>query len=375
MKFNIVLASIIAGLVGGVAGTVATLSISPHNSRTAAYADNLDDQQRIIEAVKHAEPSVVALNVSANGTRIVPTNPFGLLFGAPSGEKIVHSQVVASGSGFVFDKSGLILTDDHVIHGAQKITVVFSNGDKIPGTIFGEDPTTDIALVKVNDYAKLPPPLELGDSSTVQKGQWTIAIGEPLELLQTVTVGVASAIGRNEQITGEDGVQRSFKNLLQTSAPINPGNSGGPLLDADGHVIAINQSVAEPAQGIGFAVPANSIKTSVASIQQHPGALRETEKGFLGVQLIPVNNDVRSKLHYKGVGAVVAGAIAGSPAATAGLRPGDVIQQIDGKKVADPNGVIKIISGLKPGQVAHMRIWRSGKTQNVNVHLTTRPMG
>lgn len=374
MKISIVLVSVMAGLIGGVAGTVATLSVSPHSARMA-YADNLDDQQRIIDAVKHAEPSVVALNVSANGTRIVPTNPFGLLFGAPSGEKIVHSQVLASGSGFVFDKSGLILTDDHVIHGAQKITVVFSNGDKIPGTIFGEDPANDVALVKVNDYAKLPPPLEFGDSASVQKGQWTIAIGEPLELLQTVTVGVASAIGRNEQITGEDGVQRSFKNLLQTSAPINPGNSGGPLLDVDGHVIAINQSVAEPAQGIGFAVPVNTVKTSVASIQEHPGALRVPEKGFLGVQLIPVNNQVRSKLHYKGSGAVVAGAITGSPAANAGLRIGDVIQQIDGKNVAGPQGVINIISGMRPGEVAHMRVWRNGKTQNVNVHLTARPVG
>ena len=277
--------------------------------------------------------------------------------------------VVASGSGFVYDKSGLILTDDHVIHGAQKITAVFSNGDKIPATIFGEDPSSDIALVKVNDYAKLPPPLDLGDSSTVEKGEWTIAIGEPLELTQTVTVGVASAFGRNEQITGEDGVQRSFKNLLQTSAPINPGNSGGPLLDVDGHVIAINQSVAEPAQGIGFAVPVDMIKTSVALIQQHPGASNAPQNGFLGVQLIPVNNAVRSKLHYKGSGAVVLGAITGSPAANAGLRTGDVIQSVDGKATANPEAVIKIISGLRPGQIAHVRIWRSGKTQNVNVHL------
>ncbi|HTX02875.1 MAG TPA: trypsin-like peptidase domain-containing protein, partial [Candidatus Acidoferrales bacterium] len=288
MKSNIVLVAVLAGVIGGVSGTVATLNFAPHR----ALADNLDDQDRIIDAVKHTEPSVVALNVTANGTRIAPTNPLGLLFGAPSGERVVPFHEVASGSGFVYDKDGLILTDDHVVHGAQKITVVFQNGDKIPGKIFGEDYKDDIALVKVDDYAKLPPPLELGDSAAVQKGEWTIAIGEPLELTQTVTVGVASAFGRNEQIEGDDGVQRTFRNLLQTSAPINPGNSGGPLIDLDGHVIAINQSVAAPAQGIGFAVPASVIKTSVASIEAHPGVIKTAPNGFLGVQLIGIDNQV-----------------------------------------------------------------------------------
>jgi serine protease Do len=371
MKPNVVLVAILAGVIGGVSGTIATLNFAPHR----VLADNLDDQQRIIDAVKHSEPSVVALNVTANGTRIAPTNPLGLLFGAPSGEQVVPFHEVASGLGFVFDKDGLILTDDHVVHGAQKITVVFQNGDKIPGKIFGEDYNNDIALVKVENYAKLPPPLELGDSAAVQKGEWTIAIGEPLELTQTVTVGVASAFGRDEQIEGEDGVQRTFRNLLQTSAPINPGNSGGPLIDLDGHVIAINQSVASPAQGIGFAVPASVIKTSVASIQAHPGVENIAPNGFLGVQLIPVDNEVRKALHYKGSGAVVLGAISGSPAASAGLRTGDVIQAVNGTKVSGAQQVTKIVRGLKPGEIARMRIWRNGKTQTINVRLGARPIG
>jgi serine protease Do len=371
MKPNVVLVAILAGVVGGVSGTVATLNFAPHR----VLADNLDDQQRIIDAVKHSEPSVVALNVTANGTRIAPTNPLGLFFGAPSGERVVPFHEVASGSGFVYDKDGLILTDDHVVHGAEKIIVVFQNGDKIPGKIFGEDYKDDIALVKVENYAKLPPPLELGDSATVQKGEWTIAIGEPLELTQTVTVGVASAFGRDEQIEGEDGVQRTFRNLLQTSAPINPGNSGGPLIDLDGHVIAINQSVAAPAQGIGFAVPASVIKTSIASIEAHPGAINEVPRGFLGVQLIPVDNEVRKALHYKGSGAVVFGAISGSPAANAGLRTGDVIQAVNGKNVSSAQQVTKIIGDLKPGEIARMRVWRNGKTQTLNVRLGARPLG
>jgi S1-C subfamily serine protease len=371
MKSNIVLVAILAGVVGGVSGTIATLNLSAHR----VLADNLDDQQRIIDTVKHSEPSVVALNVTANGTRIAPTNPLGLLFGAPSGERVVPFHEVASGSGFVFDKDGLILTDDHVVHGAQKITVVFQNGDKVPGKIFGEDYENDLALVKVENYDKLPPPLELGDSATVQKGEWTIAIGEPLELTQTVTVGVASAFGRNEQIEGEDGVPRTFRNLLQTSAPINPGNSGGPLLDIDGRVIAINQSVAAPAQGIGFAVPASVIKTSVASIQAHPGVEKLSPNGFLGVQLLGVDNRVRKALHYKGNGAVILGAISGSPADSAGLRTGDVIQAVNGKNVGGTQQVIKIVGEMKPGEVALVRIWRKGKTQTVRVRLAARPLG
>ncbi|HEY1728235.1 MAG TPA: trypsin-like peptidase domain-containing protein [Candidatus Baltobacteraceae bacterium] len=371
MKSNVVLVAILAGVIGGVSGTLATLNLAPHR----VLADNLDDQQRIIDAVKHSEPSVVALNVTANGTRIAPTNPLGLLFGAPSGERVVPFHEVASGSGFVFDKDGLILTDDHVVHGAQKITVVFQNGDKIPGKIFGEDYNDDIALVKVENYAKLPPPLELGDSATVQKGEWTIAIGEPLELSQTVTVGVASAFGRDEQIEGEDGVQRTFRNLLQTSAPINPGNSGGPLIDLDGRVIAINQSVAAPAQGIGFAVPASVIETSVASIQAHPGVMNTAPVGFLGVQLVAIDDNVRKVLHYKGSGAVILGAISGSPAASAGLHPGDVIQAVNGKNVNGAQQVTKIVGALKPGEIAKVRIWRKGKTKTVNVRLGTRPLG
>lgn len=363
MKWQYVLIVAVAASVGGVAGSLATQH---------ANAEGADDQQKIIEAVRHDGPSVVALDVVANGTRIAPTNPLGMLLGQAGNQKIVPFKERASGSGFVYDKSGLILTDDHVVHGAQKITAIFENGEKANATIFGEDPDNDVALVKV-DYNKLPPPLPLGDSSKIQKGQWTIAIGEPLELQQTVTVGVASAIGRNEQIMTDTGVQRSFKNLLQTSAPINPGNSGGPLINLDGEVIAINQSVAQPAQGIGFAVPANTIKDSIALIQKHPGANRQ-EAGFMGVQLVSVTNQVRSALHYNGNGAAVAGVIAGSSAERAGLKPGDVIQQINGKGIANAQQSIKIVSAFAPGTVVHLRVWEKGKERNVDVRLSPRPI-
>jgi S1-C subfamily serine protease len=363
MKWQFVLIVVLAAAIGGVAGNLST---------HYAYAQGEDDQQKIIEAVKHDGPSVVALDVVANGTRIAPSNPLGMLFGQPGSEKVVPFHERASGSGFVYDKSGLILTDDHVVHGAQKITAIFENGDKAPATIFGEDPDNDVALVKVN-YDKLPPPLPLGDSSKIQRGQWTIAIGEPLELQQTVTIGVASAIGRNEQITTDTGTQRSFKNLLQTSAPINPGNSGGPLLNLDGEVIAINQSVAQPAQGIGFAVPANTIKESIALIEKHPGVNRQ-EAGFMGVQLVSVDNKVRQVLHYNGGGAAVAGVISGSSAEKAGLQTGDIIQAINGKKIANAKESIQIVSAMPPGTVVHLQVWSKGREHNVDVRLSPRPI-
>lgn len=363
MKWQYVLIVALAASIGGVAGSLATQH---------ANAEGADDQQKIIEAVRHTGPSVVALDVVANGTRIAPANPLGMLLGQAENQKLVPFKERASGSGFVYDKSGLILTDDHVVHGAQKITAIFENGEKAPATIFGEDPDNDIAIVKVS-YAKLPPPLPLADSSKIQKGQWTIAIGEPLELQQTVTVGVASAIGRNEQITTDTGVQRNFKNLLQTSAPINPGNSGGPLINLEGEVIAINQSVAQPAQGIGFAVPANTIKESIALIEKHPGTNHQ-DTGFMGVQLVSVNNQVRSALHYNGNGVAVAGVISGSSAEQAGLKTGDVIQQINGKGVADAKQSISVISAMSPGTVVHLRVWSKGNEHNVDVRLSARPI-
>src|ERR1700677_1969277 len=157
-------------------------------STNIAYASGEDDEQRIVAAVKHVEPSVVALDVSINGTRIAPADPFEQQFGSGSGAgQLTPFQEQASGSGFVYSDTGLIITNDHVVHGASKITVVFANGDRISGHVFSENPSADLALVKVDHYAKLPAPVEFASSRGVQHGAWAIAIGEPLEVKQTVT--------------------------------------------------------------------------------------------------------------------------------------------------------------------------------------------
>ncbi len=179
--------------------------------------------------------------------------------------------------------------------------------------------------MRVDNYRKLPPPLELADSSRLEQGQWAIAIGEPLQLQQTVTVGVVSAFNRSEPIPTENGGEIDFKGLLQTSAPINPGNSGGPLIDIDGQVIGMNQSTVKSAyaQGIGFAIPSNTVRNVVASLQKNPGVHQGTDTGFLGIYMANLSAGVKNQIGYNGSGGVaVQQVFSGSPADQAGISAG-----------------------------------------------------
>jgi serine protease Do len=368
------LKSLLVGALGAVLGTSSSMFIAGHEPRPSgiAVASGEDDQQRIIEAVKHVEPSVVALDVNINGTRVMPSNPFGD-FGGAGQLTPFHEQ--ASGSGFVYSTSGLILTNDHVVHGASRIQVLFANGDRITGHIFSENSAADLALVKVDHYAKLPPPVTFGSADSVEQGEWAIAIGEPYALTQTVTLGVVSGFNRNETIGGQSvGVVRQFKGLLQTSAPINPGNSGGPLVDLDGRVIGVNQSVERPGQGIGFAIPVNVVKTTVAMLARHAGAgTTASSVGFLGVQLQALDANMRSQLGCQGQGAVVMSVVGASPADQAGLQPGDVIQSINGKVIRTPGDVSAIVRKLAPGKTASLTVWSNGTRQLVAVHVGSQP--
>ena len=393
MNARWILKPLFVGALGAALGTSATMFVASGFERSQAtsiaVASGEDDQQRIIEAVKHVEPSVVALDVSIKGTRVMPADPFQGFFGPGAGRNFgsafgniggggqlmpFHEQ--ASGSGFVYSNSGLILTNDHVVHGASKIEVVFDNGDRIPGHIYSENVSADLALVKVDRYAKLPPPVEFGTSKAVQQGEWAIAIGEPYALKQTVTVGVVSGFNRDEKIDGQSvGVVHEFKDLLQTSAPINPGNSGGPLVDMDGRVIGVNQSVERPAQGIGFAIPVDTVKTTVAMLARHPGGgTIASSAGFLGVQLQALDAKLRSEIGYQGQGAAIMAVVGGSPADKAGLQPGDVIQRVDGKTVRNPADVSSIVRGIAPGKTATLDVWKQGTRQLVAVHVGSQPI-
>jgi len=342
--------------------------------------DGGSDQSRIVAAVKADKPSVVALQVTVNGTQYVPVDPFG-------DTQAQNVQGRASGSGFVYSKSGLIVTNAHVVSPptggrVSNLQVLFANGDRVPGHVVGIDAGNDVALVKVDDYAKLPPPLPLGDSNAVEAGEWAIAIGEPLELKQTVTVGVVSAFNRSEPIGSEDGGQpHVFKGLLQTSAPINPGNSGGPLIDMAGRVIGINQSVAGDAQGIGFAIPIDSVRTDVAALLANPSGGDRTAQAAapndqstaphgpsLGINLSALSGDIRSQLNYNGEGGVaIVGVRDGSAADGAGIVPGDVIVGIDGNSVTSPEQVAAVVRNTPSGGKVDLQLWSAGNQKDVAV--------
>ncbi len=342
--------------------------------RAADLFDGGSDQARITSAVRRDKPSVVALEVYVGGTRYVPVDPFG-----DTAPQTVQGR--ASGSGFVYDRAGTIVTNAHVVSpptGGQveKIDVLFANGDRIAGRVTALDRDADLALVKVDNYAKLPAPLTLGDSKKVEAGQWAIAIGEPLELRQTVTVGVVSGFERSEPIDDENGGQHVFTGLLQTSAPINPGNSGGPLIDMNGQVIGINQSVAGGAQGIGFAIPVDTIRTDVAAMLSGgapANGVSVASSAFVGIALAPLA-ELRSEINYNGGdGVVVQGVRQGSPADRSGIAPGDVIQQIDGRAVDSPENAASVIRAHKPGETVRLQIWRSGAVSTVAVQTTAAP--
>jgi serine protease Do len=390
----------VVGLVGAIVGSFSMMLYAsthfanvagPNNTPPAVSAAPLlstgtSDQDRIVNAVKRVEPAVVAIDVTINGTRVVPADPFAQFFGgAPSVGRVQRYHAQASGSGFVYSRSGLIVTNAHVVPvGTSDVEVVFANGDRKKGTVYSRNPAADLALIKVNNYAKLPAPIELGDSDRLAAGQWAIAVGEPFELKQSVSVGVVSGFNRDETIGGEGEEARQFKGLLQTSAPINPGNSGGPLVDVEGRLIGVNQSTANPqagAQGIGFAIPVNIMKQQVALLEKNPGqTLQANSTGtgvpYIGVALQGLDDNVRAQINYQGkTGVVVSGVYQGTPADQAGLQAGDVITSIDGKAVSSPEELTKAIRALKPGQTVAMQVFSAGLKKLVSVKIGEAPPG
>jgi serine protease Do len=388
------LPTLIVGLVGAVVGSFLMMlyasshfggSTGPDRTPPAVAAvplSGVSDQDRIVSAVKRTKSSVVAIVEDINGQQYVPADPFfQQFFGQQSPGTVQRYRGQASGSGFVLDSQGDIVTNAHVVQpqsGAQitKMTVVFANGDRVPAHVVGANVGSDTAIIKVDNYAKLPPPLELADSNKLEQGLWAIAIGEPLELQQTVTVGVVSAFNRSEPIPTENGSVIDFKGLLQTSAPINAGNSGGPLIDIDGQVVGINQSTVKSAyaQGIGFAIPSNTVRSVVADLLKHPGIHQGTDTGFLGIFMADLTTGVRNQIGYNGAGGVaVQQVFSGSPADQAGIQPGDVILELDGKTFDNRKSMHDYISSKKPGDTIRVNVWSQGMKKLVAVKLGETP--
>ncbi len=266
------------------------------------------------------------------------------------------------GSGFIIDKDGYIVTNNHVIENADKIKVKLKDGKEYSAKIVGKDPSTDIALIKINAGDNLHV-LPFGDSSTIKVGQWVVAIGSPFGLEQTVTAGIISAKGR---VIGSG----PYDNFLQTDASINPGNSGGPLIDMQGQVIGINTAIIASGQGIGFAIPINLAKGVIEQLK----AKGEVTRGWLGVVIQDINDDVAD---YYGIkdkkGVLVTDVIKGDPADKAGIRPQDIILEINDKKVDTSRDLTSLVANIPVGEKVKITVLRNNKKQTFTVDVAKRP--
>src|SRR5918996_677992 len=267
-----------------------------------------------------------------------------------------------AGTGFVIDERGYILTNQHVIENAERITVKFTDGRSLRAQVIGADPDTDIALIKVEGNKKFAH-ATLGNSDDLRVGEWVCAIGNPLAYEHTVTVGVVSYLGRKL-------FDSSLDNYIQTDAAINFGNSGGPLINGRGEVVGINSAISQRASNIGFAVPINEARAILPKLRTEG----RVSRGYMGVTLSDVDPDLQRSLRLTSTqGALVQDVTNGSPGHRAGLRAYDLITGIDEKRVANNNEIIREVARRGPGTLARLQVVRDGRTQTVTVRLGERP--
>jgi S1-C subfamily serine protease len=278
-----------------------------------------------------------------------------------------------TGSGFISTSDGQIITNAHVVDGASTVQVTLRDGRQLNGRVLGTDPVTDIAVVKI-DGNNLPT-IRFSNSDTIQPGEWAIAIGNPLGLDNTVTAGIISATGRS---SNQIGVPDRRVEFIQTDAAINPGNSGGPLLNVRGEVIGVNTAILRGAQGLGFAIPINTVQR----IANQLAANGRAEHPYLGVQMITLTPQTKADLNRNpnnGItvneerGVLIAQIVPNSPAARAGLRPGDVIRSIEGQAITESAQVQRSVESARIGQPLSMQISRNGQQQTVSLRPSAMP--
>jgi len=331
----------------------------------------------IHDVYTEAAPGVVHINAITKVRQ--PADPF---FGTPGGTQ----EQTAVGSGFVIDKSGHIVTNDHVVAGASTVEVSFSDNESMKARIVGEDPATDIAVLQVNAPSRALRPLALGDSDTVQVGDQVIAIGNPLGYDRSVTSGIVSAVGRSIEAPNQ---VSTIGHAIQTDAALNHGNSGGPLLNASGQVVGVNAQIAPSSSGanigIGFAIPINTVRDVAAQLIEHG----KVEHAFLGISAKAIDPQIASVLHLPVThGLMVARVVAGSGAARAGLvagktpvivagdswpAGGDIVVRADGHPVSSVEALRDVIGKKKPGQDITLDLFRNGTKETVKVKLGRQP--
>jgi len=334
------------------------------------------DTNFVTTVVDEVSPAVVRVNVKRVMNTDVPdifNNPFFERFFGDSIPRAPQKRVQEGlGSGFIISSDGQILTNAHVVSKADQVTVALRDGRTLEGKVLGTDPLTDIAVIDV-DAQKLPT-VPLGNSKAVKPGQWAIAIGNPLGLNETVTVGVISATGRPSSAIGVSDKRVEF---IQTDAAINPGNSGGPLLNARGEVIAMNTAIIGKAEGLGFAVPINTAKDVAQEIIETGKVVYP----YVGVRMVTLTPEIKQRLQIQenlqitaDSGVLIVETVQGSPAREAGLKPGDIIKQINGKTVDQSEQVQRMVQQQNVGDRVSMVIERNGQTQKITVKLEQLPV-
>ena len=328
----------------------------------AASAPSLARQSFVAAAVRRVGPAVVTIDTEKT---VAGTVPRGLLedpllrqfFGLPEGRTPPQRTRRGVGSGFIIGADGLVLTNAHVVEGSSKVTVGLEDGRRVPGTVVGLDRFTDLAVVRLAGKGAWPV-VPLGNSDTLQVGEWAIAMGNPYGLDRTVTMGIISSLNRN---ASKLGIVNKRLDLIQTDAAINPGNSGGPLLNADGEVIGVNTMVRSgPGAGLGFAIPINRAK----DIARELIAKGKVSHPAIGVGVAAVRSADGSGPSQ---GARLVSVASGSPAARAGLRPGDVVLSAGGQPVTGPSQLIAAVERGGVGRPLVLTINRSGQVQQVEV--------
>lgn len=358
LVWGLIIGLLLGSVLGGIAGNYIVMS----NPGTFPWARTVSatypvgtsitgttivttEEQAIENAVKIASPAVVQINITS-----VSQNPFGFSSGTQEG----------LGSGFIITSDGYVLTNNHVVENATKITVVLKDGREFRGQVIGTDATSDVAVVKISGTNL--PTVELGDSSTLTVGQKVIAIGNPYGLSQTVTTGVISALERNVQASQTE----TLVGVVQTDAAINPGNSGGPLVDLSGHVVGMNTMIYQNAQGLGFSVSVNTVR------KVYDGIIKNGKVTWpaLGIQGATLTTSIVDQYNLKvSQGVYIVQITSGSGAESAGLKTGDVITAIDDKPMTTIDGVLGYIRSKNVGDTVQVVADRGGTTKTFSVTL------
>jgi serine protease Do len=376
------LIAVLLGLALGiaiVAGGVITYNyIYPENSANAVVSEtpqtSVSLPSNIPDIVEKASDAVVFIESTVKTEST--TDPFfndpffRYFFGNEFPTQPMPKVSKGIGSGFIFNPDGYIITNEHVIENATEITVTVKGFEKpLKAEVVGKDFDLDLAILKINPSKKLPY-LPLGDSNKMRVGEWVIAIGNPYSLDHTVTVGVISAKERPITILDKSNQKRVYKNLIQTDAAINPGNSGGPLISLNGEVIGINTAVNAEAQGIGFAIPMDTVKEVLDDLIKNGKVTRP----YIGVGLQDLTKDLADYFKLEKIeGAVITYIFPESPAEVAGLKQGDIILKINDKKIVNSNDVSEIVKKAKINDKLMLMIYRNGQTLYKPVKIAAKP--